>query len=40
MRHSLVAGRGVMFASGGALLIPVSLASAACASIGMAGCIA
>lgn len=40
MRHSLVAGRGVMFASGGVLLIPASLASAVCASIGMAGYIA
>jgi hypothetical protein len=40
MRHSLAAGRGVIFASGDALLIPVSLASAVCASIEMAGCIA
>ncbi len=40
MRHSLVAGRGVIFVSGDALLIPASLVSAACASIGMAGCIA
>ena len=39
MRYSLAAGCDVMYASGGALLIPVSSAFAVCASIGTVRCI-